>query len=684
MHLRSRQLYPLGWAAALSVALGLLWGCQRAEVAHDAAPSPATATNVPVRGVVFRSATPSPTATLAGPTATPAPILPTPTPQLAALAFSEDALQYWADPNNVSAVVYTPQGIWGATGAGVVCWTPDGQQRLHTPVDGLASPAIQGLAVDADGHIWVGYADQDGWSEYDGAAWRTYPTRREAVAARYAALLRAQRFDPRLWVARADSDWVWLPDGKGGLESYDGSRWRVYSDYFGVTPHTWLVGIAEDGRLWGVGTGVSTAIEGERWWNDHNLFSEIGDRDAISSLAVDADGSLLLAFGSAAGLSGGLARLSIVDETPLWQGHLAALNPHIPAEAYAVRVDDEGAIWLGGQEALAYRPAGQPWRHLTLAGLAIHDMAQAPDGRLWLATDQGLASMLPDGSGQEGPRRMPSPLLGGDITGLARDSAGRLYVATRRGVAYIQPDGRTGVALLGRLHSLAADRVGHVWACAADGLYRLEGDAAPQRVEAPAATRIAFDAANTPYVLTVEGQLLRLGAAGAEPVADLGALAGASPRDLEIDEAGTAWFATEAGAGALAPDGTFTLATGPDALLSSDVRAVSVGAEGLVWAATAKGLARHRPDGRWTRFTTESTEGGLRAMEMWALHAEPSGVVWMATDAGISLREPENADWFCLDLPGVRHIQPDGAGGAWLATRSGLYRVQRAALTAVP
>ncbi|MFH1086832.1 MAG: hypothetical protein V1772_13850, partial [Chloroflexota bacterium] len=227
------------WRAAL-MALLLAAGCARTQPTGGSpvrvAGRLSTASPPIVGTVVFRSATPPPTATPVLPAATPAHPVPTPTPGLVAITFGDGPVQYWADPNNVSALAYVQGEVWAATAAGVSRWSADGQLRRHTPADGLASLAIQGLAVDGDGHIWVGHADQPAWSEFDGTQWHAYAARRDAVATRYAALLRAQLFDPRLWVARADSTWVGLPSGDGGIESYDGARWRVYTEYYGVSP----------------------------------------------------------------------------------------------------------------------------------------------------------------------------------------------------------------------------------------------------------------------------------------------------------------------------------------------------------------------------------------------------------------------------------------------------------------
>jgi len=110
---------------------------------------------------------------------------------------------------------------------------------------------------------------------------------------------------------------------------------------------------------------------------------------------------------------------------------------------------------------------------------------------------------------------------------------------------------------------------------------------------------------------------------------------------------------------------------------------MSLDGEGNVWVATASGLARHRPDGRWTRFTVESTEGGLRDMDMRGLSVGPTGELWMTTRAGISRREPTEADWAYVDLPGAQRVLHDGEDSIWVSTGAGLYRVPAGVLTSV-
>jgi ligand-binding sensor domain-containing protein len=94
------------------------------------------------------------------------------------------------------------------------------------------------------------------------------------------------------------------------------------------------------------------------------------------------------------------------------------------------------------------------------------------------------------------------------------------------------------------------------------------------------------------------------------------------------------------------------------------------------------GLARRTPEDRWTRFTVESTGGGLRSLDMTALLVEPDGTLWMATALGLSRRTPE-ADWSYYDLAGIKHLALDAQGTLWLGSDSGLYRLLPDALITI-
>lgn len=613
---------------------------------------------------------------------------PTHTPGLTSLDVTRAPIQSWADPNDVTALLCDGEFLWAATGGGVVRWDrPTGEYRLFAVADGLASLAARGIAQDGDGHIWVGYADELSWSEYDGETWRTYESRETAVESRYQAMLKARHSDPRLWSSRADSTWLWLPTGDGRAKAYDGARWRSYGADEGVTRGTWLVATSRTERVWAVGEGVSTALEGERWWEDHTPFSGVPEGSRIVDLAVDGEGSLWLAFVGPPRLSGGVARLDPASNR--WVGYRHALNPAIPRQVHGVELDAQGGVWLCGEGGMAHRPPKGRWQALPLETLTVQSFARDGEGRFWLGTDWGIWSVRigdrhpAEGNDLSGPWLVPSPILGNDVTHLALDREGTLWIGTSKGVSYVRPDGKTGILTREEPLCLAVGPAGRVWVAFRSGLYTVQSNASMRLALDERAALVAFNASGAAWVCTEDGQLGVLDGSGWRNVADVAALTGASPRAMVVGAEGTVWLGTETGLGILYPDGEFALATVEDGLPHLDIRSLALGPDGAVWIATARGLARRMPSGRWTRFTTRSTEGGLRSMEMHKVHMDEQGTLWMTTSAGISVRT-EEADWSYLDLPGARAVCPSPSGAIWVGTRGGLYRVRRDILTLIP
>jgi hypothetical protein len=625
--------------------------------------------------LVMDTAIPAPTPTLA----------PSPTPQLARLEFTDQPAQFWTDPNDISELLCASGQVWAVTSGGVVCWQADtGAYQYYTTREGLASQAVQGIAQDGQGHIWVGYAQVDALSEWDGRAWITYPSRRAAAEARLQAMRAARQPDPRLWSHSEESGWIWLSTADGRVQAYDGETWRVYGSAQNVARDTWLVQ-ASAGRVWAVGQGFSTVEEGYRVWEEHDLYSGVPAGGHVSDATLEPDGRLLLAYVGTLRLKGGLVAYD--QSLGRWTGTDFTLVPALPRHVYDLAFEADGRLWAYGDAGIAVRSTDGHWERWS--EMSAQCGARDAAGQLWAGTAHGLYALDASGQPTRGPWLIASPLLGNQVTSVDADAAGRLWVGTSRGLSSIDSAGRTRIALdVGVVCAARApsEAGGELWLGTQQGLFRVNGEA---EGEAPTITRereesisaVTVSASGAVYACTSQGSLYR--GPQWEHVADAAAVTGASVCALAVGSDGTIWLGSANGLGEIKPDGTTALHTEKDELLNRDVRALTIGPDDTLWIATANGLARHTSAERWTRFTVESTGGGLRSKDLRALALDGEGNLWIATLAGVSLRTPAT-DWFYYDLPTAQCVWPSAGDLFWVGTRGGLYRLKRELFIPVP
>jgi len=603
------------------------------------------------------------------------------------LTLGQEPVQAWTDPNLVTGLLVHEDEIWAATQSGVVRWNRlNGEMIRYDTDDGLAAPATRGIALDADGLVWIGYAELDAWSAWDGEAWHTFDERERAVEAYYDAMLRASRTDPRLWTNRPDSTWVWLPEIAGRAESYDGQRWRLYGEQHGVRTGTWLVDVSPDGQVWAVGSAVSTVFEGQVYWDDHSYYSGMGTGCAVTSGDVDSRRGLWLGYACESGQAGGLMYWDA--QQGRWRGYEAALNPAIPPQVYWIHIDEGGTVWVGGEGAVIWKDPESPWRRLDVAGLQVRAIEGPTEGdTLWLGTDQGVVAVSLATGAITAHLRIPAPAIPPNILDVARASDGSIWLATERGVLAVNPTtGKLRIVQADPAVALASAAGGPMWIAGPQGMLLGDETGEPRAVlEANVRTLALSPDGKVGVACTIGGDLLRITADGShETLGSIPSLFGATAKALAVGRDGTIWVATGVGLGQISPNGEPRLLTVDDGLPNNEVLALVWGLEDELWVGTRNGLARLRPDGRWTRFTTQSTEGGLRSMTVRDLAVGPDGVLWIATNAGLSSREPGEADWAYHDLPGPQAVTADNEGNAWVGTTAGLIRVAASAMTPVP
>ena len=199
-----------------------------------------------------------------------------------------------------------------------------------------------------------------------------------------------------------------------------------------------------------------------------------------------------------------------------------------------------------------------------------------------------------------------------------------------------------------RVQGLAQDRAGYVWIGTSDGLARHDGIGMRVWRHIPG------------YIAGLPGNYVTT---------------------LHVDAADRVWVAVEgAGLSVLGADRTsfrhYTRETTP-ALASNDVFAIE-SRDGDTWLGLYDGgLQRLHRDGRSTRYTKRTDDPrSLPSDTVMDLAFDTRGTLWIATLAGLARWTPatgiERVDLSAGDATRMFALQPDDAGGLWVATAGGV------------
>ncbi|NBB93257.1 MAG: diguanylate cyclase [Gammaproteobacteria bacterium] len=398
-------------------------------------------------------------------------------------------------------------------------------------------------------------------------------------------------------------------------------------------PHNTINAISQtpDGYLW------FATWEGIARFNGHRfrLFErgeETGLPDAGTlSLSVGHDGRLL-----AAGARGGLSLTDGQNWQPL---------PSAPTMISHALIDRDGTLWAATQGAgvIRRRKPGdrQAGARTYLPDASATQLLEVDDGLL-AATDEGLLAVV-DGEG-----RLLGPVEGlpeAPALSLLEDADGRLLVGTERGL-YVA-NGRPRQFDL--LHERFAD-------LAVSALHQDDSGA------------IWIGTINSGLFRFIQGRIAHLGTDAGLP----------NNRVLSIyqDPEHSLWVGTNGGLFRLrsAPFVTITRERG---LAGNFVRALLPHSDGSLWVGTSEGVSRLE-DGRASPVTDDGRPLRLSTLSLEEL---PGGDVLIGTHSDGMLHWREGDVVARHDrrsgLPSndIRFLEVDGAGRIWIATASGLARL---------
>jgi diguanylate cyclase (GGDEF)-like protein len=304
----------------------------------------------------------------------------------------------------------------------------------------------------------------------------------------------------------------------------------------------------------------------------------------------------------------------------------------------------------------------------------VMDLAQTPDGFVWLATQGGLARW--DGYRSRVFAHVdgdPGSLPDSTILRLLVDESGRLWVATISGmIARYDPVAERFETLpvpgggIGVPGGLVDDGAGGIWVGGTDGLAHFAPDGwhRDSRIAGDASAAIRCLMRGRDGTLWVCGttRLFRMAPHGTDLVA-VETPPGADPlRALTEDDRGRIWFGTDhAGLGLLDPaTGGRQLLVPPDPALAP-IRELAPSGPDEIWAVTAgTGIVAASTTGAATRITSrDGLRSALGTDTLYAVMRDRSGMLWVGGLGGA---------WFHPAGPGPIDTvwpAPDPQHGPW-------------------
>lgn len=325
-------------------------------------------------------------------------------------------------------------------------------RRLYSTADGLADLTVNQVYRDREGAVWVGL--QVGLTQL----------REDKIVAHFTT--RNGMTDDDVSAIFEDRDGLlWVGTVNGGLNRRRAGRFEALTKALGLTNNR-VTAIHEDreGSLW-----VGTAGGLNRLRNASLL--PIGETEGLSArepkaVAEAKDGTVYVTSGL-----GGLNRIR--------GDQVSVLHPVPPSDFDgALFVDDDGGVWTGHGEGIAYRKDGVSRRFATPG----HVSALTRDGQGIVFASGGDVYRLTDGRATR-YRLADGSLLGPESLGfdyiwhltVTRD--GTLWLATTRGVFAVQDGTPRRVWSEGKLSArwVSQDDDGTMWFGTMTGLVRLKG-----------------------------------------------------------------------------------------------------------------------------------------------------------------------------------------------------------------
>ncbi len=521
-------------------------------------------------------------------------------------------------------------GMWLATWGGLQHFDPaTGAFRVFSPKagapDSIAGDSVEALALDARNGLWIAL----------------YPVGLDYLAPgsdkfAHFRLDSASQPDPVIGKVEAlqmdERNRLWIGTRRGVYRWNDGSAWesRIKVPSPEVRVNNFYP--ARDGGMWAV-----TMNDGVlRWSADTDEPLNYGYRPndpyslpTLSFQSVMQDRSGILWVGS--------YNAGVVAANPGSRGFSRIIPPELPFgnrqpnnTTVSIAGAPDGRIWLGGQTGIALLdPAtgkvdqyhrAEAGRAGALGSDTVISLYQQPDGPLWAGTINGLNRFDP---ASQRFTTISFPKINNSITAIRPGSEGKLWIATNSSVVHFDPatgghriyapekDNPNSRKMM-RANCVLEDKRGRVWMGSeyADGLDMLD-------LRSGAFQHFVHDDA------------------------DRASMASNFITALHEDAAGRVWAGTAQGLNEIvtAPDGKVSFRAYP-AAGTDKIFAIQSDAAGNVWLTTLSSLIQLDPvSGKASRYT--AADGLLDGYRVGAAYAGADGKLYFGGGGGVITVQPE-------------------------------------------
>ncbi len=598
----------------------------------------------------------------------------------------------------VNATLQDSQGfVWLATEDGLVRY--DGHDLVRyassRSAGGLPGNFIRAIVEDAHHDLWIAVKDS-GLARWNRAT-DTFTVYRHDAA--NAASLASDTTRTLLVDARGR---IWVGTYDAGIDVLDPATNRF--EHFRHDPananslgddQIFTLAVDRSGALW-----AGTAAGLDRWQPERSAFVHFrhDDKDTasldgnqVSQIVEDQSGSLWIGT-----FDGGLERMDHGGRVLQRFRHDAKIASSLASDdVRAILEDGAGHLWVGTPEGLDLldRASGRfsHYRHDetdagSLSDSYILSLYRDGAGLVWIGTREGGVSRWNPRSWELGGQR-PDWLVGKLVMSFADAPGGKVWIASMGG-GLVRFDDATGEALdidrivghanaLGdrRVMSLRSSRDGTLWiGTMASGLEKLTSKGTVEFVHAQPGDAHSVSAAGIMTIFEAHDGAIWIGTYGGganvlDPATGLirqlpygstagavqpGAVSAENVSAIAEDLQGNLWLGTDGGGLDLArADGTVIKVFRHDpadltSLPSDSVYGLEVDGDGRVWVGTGGGgLARvagsaASPD--TIRFDVISREEGLSSDTIYGVLSDSKGGIWLSGNAGLMKFDPQTRE----------------------------------------